>query len=42
MDSALDWVFQVLYGIGLLFIIGCGIILMLLLQKKNPNRRKDD
>lgn len=42
MESALDWVFQVLFGIGILFIISFGIIIMLLLQKKNSNRHKDD
>ncbi len=42
MENALDWVFQVLFGIGLLFIISFGIVMMLLLQKKSSNRRKDD
>lgn len=42
MESALDWVFQVLFGVGILFIISFGIVMMLLLQKKNSNRPKDD
>ena len=42
MENALDWVFQVLFGVGILFIISFGIIIMLLLQKKGSNRRKDD
>ncbi|WP_279587254.1 hypothetical protein [Jeotgalibacillus salarius] len=42
MGTAADWIFQVLFGIGILFTISFGVIIMLLLQKKNPNRRKYD
>ncbi|WP_256369340.1 hypothetical protein [Jeotgalibacillus sp. R-1-5s-1] len=42
MDSAIDWIYQLLIGAGLIFILGTGLIFMLLLQKQKNKHPDDD
>ncbi|WP_264476711.1 hypothetical protein [Jeotgalibacillus aurantiacus] len=42
MDAAIDWIFQLLFGAGLIFILAVGLIFITLLQKQKNKHPDDD